>query len=103
MVARISDALNAYASAATRGAAPGLEPRDQVPRQTFGQMVQELVTDAIDAGRASEQVSNDALVGKADLTDVVLAVNNAEMSLQSVVAIRDKVIEAYKEIISMPI
>jgi len=74
-----------------------------VPGQTFGQMVQELVTDAIDAGRASEQVSNDALVGKADLTDVVLAVNNAEMSLQSVVAIRDKVIEAYKEIISMPI
>src|SRR3546814_9606939 len=103
MVARLSDALSAYATAATRSTGPGLEARDKIPGETFGQMVRDLVTDAVDAGRQGEQISNDALVGKADLTDVVMAVNNAEVSLQAVVAIRDKVIEAYQQVLQMPI
>ncbi|MEM6903398.1 MAG: flagellar hook-basal body complex protein FliE, partial [Pseudomonadota bacterium] len=35
-------------------------------------------------------------------TDVVMAVNNAEITLQSVVSIRDRVISAYQEILRMP-
>ena len=38
-----------------------------------------------------------------DLVDVVSAVNAAEMSLETVVAIRDKVIAAYQDILRMPI
>ncbi len=44
-----------------------------------------------------------ALVGKADLTDVVTAVSEAETALNAVVAVRDRVISAYQEIIKMPI
>jgi flagellar hook-basal body complex protein FliE len=44
-----------------------------------------------------------ALAGQADLTDVVIAVTNAEVTLQTVVAIRDRVIQAYQEIIRMPL
>jgi flagellar hook-basal body complex protein FliE len=40
---------------------------------------------------------------KSDLLDVASAINNAEMTLQSVVSIRDKVISAYQEVIRMPI
>ncbi|HET8726038.1 MAG TPA: flagellar hook-basal body complex protein FliE [Alphaproteobacteria bacterium] len=103
MVARLTDALSAYANAATRGVGPGLEARDSAPGAAFGEMVRELATDAIDAGRQGEQTSREALVDRADLTEVVMAVSNAEVSLQTVVAIRDKVIEAYQEIIRMPI
>lgn len=103
MVARITDALSAYADAATRARAPGLDARDQMPGQSFGQMVNTMVADAVAAGRQSERVTADALVGKADLTGVMMAVNNAELSLETVVAIRDKVIEAYQEVIRMPI
>ena len=41
--------------------------------------------------------------GKADLGQVVTAVSNAEVTLQAAVAVRDKVIQAYMDIIRMPI
>jgi flagellar hook-basal body complex protein FliE len=41
--------------------------------------------------------------GKADLVDVVTAVSSAEASLETVMAIRDQVINAYQEIMRMPI
>ena len=43
------------------------------------------------------------LSSQADLNEIVTAVNNAEMTLQTVVAVRDKVIQAYQEIMRMPI
>ncbi len=41
--------------------------------------------------------------GEADLKDVVTAVANAENTLETVVAVRDKVLSAYQEILRMPI
>jgi flagellar hook-basal body complex protein FliE len=41
--------------------------------------------------------------GEADLTDVVSAVNSAEATLQLVTTLRDRMIQAYQEIIRMPI
>lgn len=104
MPTRIADAVSAYANAAGRGLAqPGMEPRNLPPGETFGELLRNVAETSLEAGRASERVSADALVGRADLNDVVMAVNNAEITLQTVVALRDKVIEAYQEIIRMPI
>ena len=50
-----------------------------------------------------ERQSLKAAAGTADLNDVVMAVGKAEMTLQTVVAVRDRVIQAYQEIIRMPI
>jgi flagellar hook-basal body complex protein FliE len=58
---------------------------------------------AIEAGKKSEELSKQAIAGKADVRDVVAAVNNAELTLQTVVAVRDKVINAYSDILKMPI
>lgn len=103
MVARVADAVAAYANAAGRIRAPGLEARNESAAPSFGAMVRDAIGSAIDTSRRSEQVSAQALVGRADLTDVVTAVNNAEMTLQTVVSIRDRMIEAYQEIIRMPV
>ena len=80
-----------------------MEARDAAPGESFGNMVRDMIGDAAAAGMRGEQVTADAMVGQAELTDVVMAVNNAELTLQTVVAIRDKVIEAYQEIVRMPI
>jgi len=53
--------------------------------------------------KEGETVSAAAIAGKADIREVVTAVANAQMTLDTVVTVRDKVINAYNEIMRMPI
>lgn len=103
MVARVAEALAAYSNTANRGAAAGIEARPDLPESHFADMVRDMVGDTIEAQRTAEQMSADALVGQADINDVVLAVGNAEMGLQAVIGIRDRIIESYQSIMRMPI
>ena len=41
--------------------------------------------------------------GKADPVDVVTAISQTEVAIQGMVAVRDRVISAYEEIMRMPI
>lgn len=69
----------------------------------FGQMVQNAVSNAVDATRTAERVGLAAATGRADIVDVVTAVAAAESQLETVMAVRDQVITAYQEILRMPI
>jgi flagellar hook-basal body complex protein FliE len=69
----------------------------------FGEMLGEALQGAVDASKVSEATATKAVAGKADVTDVVTAVTNAEVALDTVIAVRDRVISAYQEIIRMPI
>lgn len=92
-------AINAYAQAAkmaTSGAS-------SAPGMSFGEVLGDIVQDALKTGKQAESKAAGLVQGKGDLVDVVTAVNSAEMSLQTVVAIRDKVIAAYQDILRMPI
>ncbi|AIL64904.1 Flagellar hook-basal body protein FliE [Rickettsiales bacterium Ac37b] len=51
----------------------------------------------------SEKVTNKAALKKANLTDLVTTVSEAELQLQEIVYIRDKLVGIYKEIMSMQI
>jgi flagellar hook-basal body complex protein FliE len=57
----------------------------------------------IETLRAGEKTSQQAVAGQVDIREVVMAMNNAELTLQTAVAVRDKVIQAYQEIMRMPI
>lgn len=104
MTASIVTALSAYAKTAARDSAAGLTPREvKDPGKDFAGLVKEAASAALAAGERSEQATMQALAGQADLTDVVVAVTNAEVTLQTVVAIRDRVIQAYQDIIRMPL
>ncbi len=70
---------------------------------SFGQMVQDALKSAADNQYQSEAVQMESLTGKVELSDLVTAVTNAELTLNTVVAVRDRVINAYQEIIRMPI
>jgi len=68
----------------------------------FATLVRGAIDEAIKIGERSETMSIAAISDKADINQVVTAVAEAEVTLQTVVAVRDKVLEAYKDIIRMP-
>ena len=69
----------------------------------FGAMVQDLVTGTAGQLRAAEHASAMQVAGKGDLIDVVTAIGAAEAALDTMVAVRDKVVGAYSEIMRMQI
>ena len=96
---------NAYAfvQKALNNVASGTTGSEETSGGGFAEMVGSAVKDSLGTINKAETVSANSLVGKASLTDVVSAVNGAEIALKSVVAIRDKVINAYQDIMKMPI
>jgi len=70
---------------------------------SFGNMVKEGVRDTIQSVRQGEQASAAAVTGEADINDVVDAITKAELTLQTVVTVRDRMISAYQDIMRMPI
>lgn len=83
--------------------AQGSSEQTKPAEASFSNLVGESLRKAAATGYNSEAVATRALAGKADVTDVVTAVANAELSLNTVVAVRDRVISAYQDIIKMPI
>lgn len=70
----------------------------------FAKLVEEGLQSVADTQYSTEAMKLDALTGaKVDIADLATAVSNAELTLNTVVAIRDKVITAYQDIIRMPI
>ncbi|MDB5383532.1 MAG: fliE [Rhodospirillales bacterium] len=69
----------------------------------FGAALTRAVEQTIQVGRASDSIASAALTGQASVTDVVLAVSRAELALQTVVAVRDRVVAAYQDVMRMPI
>jgi len=66
-------------------------------------MVTGLVADTSTKLHAAEQASIRQVAGKGDLIDVVTAIGAAETALDTVVAVRDRVVSAYGEIMRMQI
>lgn len=94
------NAAAAYASTAARAVGPGaLGPTEGA---SFGDVLEQAAKSAIGTMQKSENISALASVGKADINDVVQAVTSAEVTLQTVTAVRDKVLSAYQEILRMP-
>ncbi|MDB5475594.1 MAG: fliE [Phenylobacterium sp.] len=69
----------------------------------FGEILKSAMGDAMKASKTAETQMANQVQGKGDLVDVVTAVSSAEASLETVMAIRDQVINAYQEIMRMPI
>ena len=70
---------------------------------SFADMVQDVVGQGVAATKSGEAAAIKAAAGQTELIDVITAVANAETTLQTVVAVRDQVIQAYQEIARMPI
>ena len=92
----------AYQSAARVGGSAALGPV-QAPGASFSDALASAVKDATTSLRVGEAASAQGATGKGDVVQVVNAVTAAELTLETVVAIRDRVINAYQDIMKMPI
>ena len=103
MTVPVSKAISAYQNIPKVGEQDRTAGRVEGETPDFGGMVKNAVQGVVDQQKAGERMSMAAIAGKADLNEVVTAVAEAEIALQAAVTIRNKVIEAYKEIARMPI
>jgi len=101
------DAVSAY-SQATKQMQEGLtsrEGKDGIGETTsaFSSLVSDALGNVTAATQNTEVHAAKALVDEANMVDVVTAVSNAELVVQTVTTVRDKVIGAYNDILKMPI
>ena len=89
------NAANAY-SAAMTAAAPGAP----------GGAIERVSNAAEDFARQMsqvDQVATGAMTGQVETQQLVQTIAEAQLAMETVVAIRDKVVEAYQEILRMPV
>jgi len=96
----ISPAGAASAYARVQGGGP---PQNGSSSPGFGDALTRALGSVVDAGHQADAQSMQAIAGNGNLTDVVTAVSRAELALQSAVAIRDRVVQAYQDVMRMPI
>ena len=102
MSINITGAVAAYDRMLRQGGSSGMEARDSGGAD-FSAMLRRAAERAADTMLEGESQTIQAAAGTADLTQVVMAVSKAEMTLETVVTLRDKVVAAYQDILRMPI
>jgi len=102
-IKQAASAYNAIAGITQNTGSAQPQQNAQQVGASFADLLETSLGTAVDKGKEAERVSTLALMGKADITQLVTAVNGAERALNTVTAIRDKVITAYQQITQMPI
>ncbi len=72
-------------------------------KPSFADMVSKVGNDAVQTVREAEQVAQAGLTGKAETQQVVEATLELDTTVKVAVSVRDKLVEAYQEIMRMPI
>jgi flagellar hook-basal body complex protein FliE len=71
---------------------------------SFGDVLKGMLDQTVDAQKQAETLTLGAASGDpVALHDVVQAVSKAELTLQTLVTVRDKAVEAYQQIMQMPV
>jgi flagellar hook-basal body complex protein FliE len=101
-------AANAYAALGRIGAETGNPARAVAGTPTadgpsFSTILKDVVSAVSQAGSHADLQTQAAAMGKANMVDVVTAVAESETAISTLVAVRDKVIAAYEDILKMPI
>ena len=87
---------NTAPAAADPGAGASGEP-------TFGDMLKQALQDVSQAQASAEGEARNLMTGEgADMHSAILAVQKADVSFQMMMAVRSKLIEAYREVMRMP-
>lgn len=91
-----SSAASAYQRAAS-------SVSGSAPDTGFGATLDRAMRDAVTLGEDADRKSQNAVINGGDITPVVTAVSKAQLALQEIVSVRDKVVQAYQEVMRMSI
>ena len=95
-------AAKAYAALA-KLSDPGSMAKGAESAGSFGSVLKDVVGGLTEASRKTDVQAQAMATGKANVVDVVTAVAETEVAIETLVAVRDRVIQAYEEIMRMPI
>ncbi len=97
MVLNVGEVLKSYRNTikTLEEGADAAAPKDGAQ---FGDILGNMLGNTVDSLHSSEKVSLAAVQGKASINEVISAVSSAEVALQTVVTIRDRVLAAYQEL-----
>jgi flagellar hook-basal body complex protein FliE len=73
------------------------------PKPNTGAGFQNLARDFAETLRAGEETATTAMTGGADPHALVQALAQTELTVEAAVTVRDRVVEAYQEILRMPV
>jgi flagellar hook-basal body complex protein FliE len=90
-------------SAEAKVASPAVDAVQSSGELGFDSVFKQVASDAIGTLKAGEAASISAIQGKESTRRVVEALMSAEQALQTAVAVRDKVVQAYQEVVRMSI
>ena len=96
-------AANAYASLARMMETGGGAKPSDGGGQSFGALLKDAVGSVLESGRKSDAQTVAMASGKANVMDVVTAVAETDVAVSTLVSVRDKVIQAYEDIMKMAI
>ncbi|MGO4543871.1 flagellar hook-basal body complex protein FliE [Paenibacillus sp. 2TAB23] len=71
--------------------------------QSFGQYLQTAIDNVSNQEKNVHKLNDKYLIGEVDVTKVLIASEQAQLSLQLTSQVRNKVVEAYQEIMRMQI
>lgn len=94
MDVRLTQAIRGYGASRV-----GIEP-EQSPA---GNALHRAAVEFSETLATSETVASEAMLGKADPHALVEALANSQLAVETAVTVRDKVVEAYQEILRMPV
>lgn len=99
----VGPAAAAAAYRAAAGAPAAGEAAAEGGAGGFGGLLRRALEQGVEIGRSAEAASTAAMLGQGGVTEAVLAISRAEITLQSAVAVRDRVVAAYQDVMRMPI
>lgn len=106
MIDKIIDpnfAARAYGNTSSMPTSPSGGVQNTSGGQSFKDFMTDTIEESIDTMKSGEKMQAAAVKGEADITQVVQAVSASEITLETIVALRDRMISAYQEIMRMPI
>jgi flagellar hook-basal body complex protein FliE len=97
--------MRAMQAEAMGSSSKAVAPVEQAGGSTFADLLGNAVNKVNDTQQASNQLSSAFEIGKSgvDITDVMIASQKATVSFQALTQVRNKLVQAYQDIMQMPV
>ena len=96
------DVRSLFAAQKYAASRPAMEPGQSGP-DPIAQSFEQTAKNFVDTVQKGEDTARAAMTGNADPHALVEALAQSELAVETVVAVRNKVVEAYQEILRMPV
>ena len=97
------DVRSSHVAQLYQNARPATQPGARSETQGAGEAFARVARDFADTVRQGEETAKSAMTGDADPYALVQALAATELAVETAVTVRDKVVEAYQEILRMPV